>query len=78
MAQSGARKCVVSLPPGVIWSLMHLFLANVVWRILAWGADLTTAPTAMHFAMLAIGDYALWRPGTDKADQLSLHWGGDP
>ena len=78
MAQSGARKCVVSLPPGVIWSLMHLSLANVVWRILAWGPDLITAPTAMHFALLAIGDYALWRPGADKADQLSLHWGGDP
>lgn len=78
MAQSGARKCTVSLPSGVQFNLMHLSLANVVWMIRAWGPEPIAAPTAMHFALLSLGDYALLRMPPDKADQLSLHWGADP
>lgn len=78
MAQSGFRKCTVSLPTGRTWGPMHLSLSNVVWRIHAWGPDVVKAPSAIHFALLTAGDFALVRPPPDKADQLSLHWGADP
>ena len=44
LAQSGFRKCVVSLPAGVSFGLMHLSLANIVWFIFAIGPD----PDALH------------------------------
>ena len=78
LAQSGFRKCVVALPSGVDFGLMHLALANVVWLIRAASSALIAAPTVLQLALLAVGDMALVRPPPDKADQLSLHWGTDP
>ena len=73
--EGGFRKDEITLPSGVVFSLMRISLASLAWRI----QNLYyTSPTPQQLASLAPGDFAVLTPPPSKTDHFGAYFGGRP